>query len=529
MEETNKQEAENNNFINRIVLAAVAFIKNPLNLCFIVILILGIAVRWKYFFIESLWTDEAHYTLYGSRLTNNPLYIFDPIFGGGVYLPQIMIGIFNIFTEPFIAGRLMALTYSILGIIFAFLLGKEVKDRYVGLAFVLLYAFNHEIWFNSSRTLTDSPITTMFIISVYALVKYEKDHKLRHLIYFIIAVLATILTKPQGYILLPIIGFYYMIKFSLIKEERQKINLKMLIKNKYLVIGIMAVFLGIIFLRGNWIYNILKTNLTFYLDFVRLLPYMAGWPVIIFLIIGIVIALTYQKKEYLAVLSWFMIGYLVFIIHQSFVLPRYILPMFPPVLLLAAIALYESHVYLKILTNIQVPRILMLLLVLVVVMPYYKQGEAISSQKVYSYTGYDEAGTWLKDNENNGYSQVFVGSTSPSTLYSGIRYHTEGGSLRSTSQFKDIDELMRYINHNSTAKDFYVQLSIWEYGDYWAFPITQELINKIISKRFEIVKIVEREIATEKGLQKAPVFLIFKYTKVTENVKTETLNASTIS
>ena len=214
-----KEQQVINDKEDRYIYQIIRFLKNPLNLFFIMILVIGILIRLKYFFIESIWTDEAHYMLYGSRLTLNPLYILDKIFSGGVYIPQALIGVFNIFTTPFIAGRLMALTYSILGIIFSYLLGKEVKDRYVGLGLALLFTFNHEIFFNSSRTLTDVPVTTMFVIVMYFLVKYEKSAKIKDLIYLIIVSIAAFLTKAQAYLLLPIIIVYYIGKFILIKSS----------------------------------------------------------------------------------------------------------------------------------------------------------------------------------------------------------------------------------------------------------------------------------------------------------------------
>lgn len=500
------------------------FLRNPLNLAFLVVLGLGIAIRWKYLFIESLWTDESAYVLYGSRLTSNPLYIFDAAFkSNGIYIPEILIGFFNIFTSAFIAGRLMALAYSITGIIYSYLLGKEVKDRYVGLGLAAFFAFNHEIWFNSTRTLTDAPVTAMFIVAVYYFIRYEKTGK--GIIPLIAALLFALLTKPQAYILIPILALYYILRFTLTEDRKE---LKHFVRKKifYAVLCLVALFL---LWQGHYIYRNIFANLTLYFDFVNILPYMVSWTIIVLFLIGTLFALIYRKKEHLLMLSWLIVGYGVFLVYRTLVQPRYILPVLPVIFLLALIGIYEALYYIRLLGKINIPKFIPLLLIAFVAYGYYTLGDSIAMQKAFTYTGYEEAGEFLRQNVDASKSIVLVGSTSPSTLYTGIEFHSQGGVMYGSPEFKDLNELMDFINNNSTAAYFYLQLSIWEYGDYWAFPITQELVNNIISKGFELVKVVEREIATEKGLQKAPVFLIFKYSKTTNSVKTEALNASTIS
>ncbi len=515
------KENKENSFFSRIT----EFLKNPLNLAFLVVLFLGIAIRLKYFFIESMWTDESAYLLYGSRIAVNPSYIFDPVFNNGIYIPYILIGILDIFTSTFIAGRAMALTFSIIGIIFSYLLGKEVKDRYVGLGLALLFTFNHEIFFNSTRTLTDAPAATMFVVVMYFLVKYEKSAKIKHLSYMIIALMLAFLTKPQTFLLLPIIALYYILRFTLTEDIKE---LKHFVRKKsfYIALCLVALFL---FWQGNYIYRNTIANLTLYFDFVKLLPYMVSWTIIVLFLIGVCFALIYRKKEHLLILSWLIVGYGVFLMYRTLVQPRYILPVLPAIFMLALIGIYEVLFYVKLLGKINIPKFVPLLLIAFVAYGYYTLGDVIAQQKVFTYTGYEEAGEFLKQNVDTTKSIVLVGSTSPSTLYSGINHHSQGGVMYGSPEYKNLDELLNFINNNSTSTYFYLQLSIWEYGDYWAFPITQELVNKIMLKGFELVKVVEREIATDKGLQKAPVFLIFKYTKIINIVKTDALNASAIS
>ncbi|MBI2135949.1 hypothetical protein HYU06_02680 [Candidatus Woesearchaeota archaeon] len=451
------------------------FLRNPLNLAFLVVLGLGIAIRWKYLFIESLWTDESAYVLYGSRLTSNPLYIFDAAFkSNGIYIPEILIGFFMIKQ-------------------FVYFLNFCCRNL------ILLSMF-----FSLSH-------------------RYEKTGK--GIIPLIAALLFALLTKPQAYILIPILALYYILRFTLTEDRKE---LKHFVRKKifYAVLCLVALFL---LWQGHYIYRNIFANLTLYFDFVNILPYMVSWTIIVLFLIGTLFALIYRKKEHLLMLSWLIVGYGVFLVYRTLVQPRYILPVLPVIFLLALIGIYEALYYIRLLGKINIPKFIPLLLIAFVAYGYYTLGDSIAMQKAFTYTGYEEAGEFLRQNVDASKSIVLVGSTSPSTLYTGIEFHSQGGVMYGSPEFKDLNELMDFINNNSTAAYFYLQLSIWEYGDYWAFPITQELVNNIISKGFELVKVVEREIATEKGLQKAPVFLIFKYSKTTNSVKTEALNASTIS
>ena len=73
---------------------------------------------------------------------------------------------------------------------------------------------------------------------------------------------------------------------------------------------------------------------------------------------------------------------------------------------------------------------------------------------------------------------------------------------------EDVMELSQ--NH-----EVYLEIDVWEYTQpSWYFPINQDSINYFVNLGFVPVKIVEREVNTQQGLQKIPVIFIFKKEKV---------------
>ena len=102
------------------------WIKNPYNAILIALLIITIFFRLRYLFQESIWVDETAYYLLAKYIKET--FSFGPFspFTELRLTSDIVIVFWSFFFNLFTAGRMMALTFAVLGIIFSYLIGKEI-------------------------------------------------------------------------------------------------------------------------------------------------------------------------------------------------------------------------------------------------------------------------------------------------------------------------------------------------------------------------------------------------------------------
>jgi hypothetical protein len=163
-------------FTNFIIHKLNAYTKDNYFVILMIIIAAGTLFRLKFFSMESIWNDAAVHLWYSIQMATDPLsMIFNVDYYIGDYaIPQTITALYYLFIDDiFVAGKLMALTYAILGMFFIYLLGTELKDKTTGLVAASLLAFNHIFVFYSVRPLGDAPLTVSFIIFLYCLVKFE--------------------------------------------------------------------------------------------------------------------------------------------------------------------------------------------------------------------------------------------------------------------------------------------------------------------------------------------------------------------
>ncbi len=198
MEESHSQEESHKkkSFTAKIT----SFLKNKYNLAFLGVLLVSVLVRLKYLFMESIWNDAAVHLWYAIKVTRDPLFFFSNYYLFGDYtLPQTVTAIFYLFTgDAFIAGKIMALFFGVVGIVFMYLLCTKIKNKFTGVVGAALFGLNHLLWFYGVRPLADSPLTVMVVLILYFVVKLEKEHKLIWGILSAITFLAAMLTKKQA-------------------------------------------------------------------------------------------------------------------------------------------------------------------------------------------------------------------------------------------------------------------------------------------------------------------------------------------
>ena len=329
----------------------LGYIKNWYFLLFIILLIVVFITRLKFLFVDSIWNDETVYMWNAVRLLMEPSYLFSKYFLNDAIIPQFIIAFFKIFTTTFNAGRLMALFYSIFGIISVYLLGKEVKNEAVGLIATILISFNHIYWFIGSKTLIDAPIAAMIVFSAYCLLKFEKKQNVRWAVIAGISSILPIITKGVGSLVLFIFPIYFLI-------TRHKNILK-----DRLGLLVLAFPVGVLTL-GNLIYFIIigkffTTNIfSLILRFsgaetpfnftLNLLSFVLNWWVSPFLILGVILAFVYRKREDILLLVFFFV-YLLFtefsLGRDTEVIPRFLLTVLPIAVVFVAKTFSEIVIY----------------------------------------------------------------------------------------------------------------------------------------------------------------------------------------
>jgi hypothetical protein len=500
-------------------------LKNPYNLAFIALLIFTIYIRFRYLLQESIWVDETHYYLEAlTFLKTGSLAQFTP-FSELRFMPFLLILFWSLFFEIFTAGRMMALTYATLGIVYTYLVGKELKNELTGLIAAILVTFNPYIWFHSSRTLIDSPVTTMFIISAYYLIKLEKQYSTKNIIYLILALVLAIQTKFVGALFIFVIILYYLIRFIIIEKNTKELLLE-LSKNKltYGALGVLAV--GLYFVRNfiTWGLSSLKYN-PFFLEE---MPAMSNNIVFWLAMIGIIISFAYKKREYLVIVSWLIVYYAAFTLMPANNDLRYILPAIPALLILSAIAINEiidiAYIFIK--KDRKLLSLIVLVIFLYLTIPdQYTSANNMILRGSYAFTGYGDAGKWIVDNVPDG-AIVYTMSTSWANLFS---ENVVGRiTIGNTAQFKTIGDLNEYLSNVTIP--FYLIIDQWEAGAQPNWQPTQEKINQILSLGFTLEKVITTKYPTDqtqfdemynkmglfdikvddRGLTDIPAVLIFK-------------------
>ena len=464
------------------------------------IILLGVAgyIRYTYIFAESIWVDETVYMWQGYRLLHSPMLLFSPDYYGNTLFPLIILAFFNIFTsDRFIAGRLATYFFSLIGIVFTYLIGKELKDEYVGFLAALLVTVNPLHWFLGSRTLMDLPEATMVTGTVYFLLQFEKQRTPHHFAFLILAGIATIFTKIPGALILPGILFYYLLRMiaspsgawhhlSLLKDQKS---------------------LTLLFLGGAGIFTWSKfpfflgmlRSLDPRLVFVNQLPFMFTYTILMFLALGIAFSFFYRKWDVVALLCVFFSFLLAFSLFPAEPDPRHIAPLLPLGILIATFGYFEFGSLVKLFVHLPFEWVL-LVVGIIFAFSLHELGTQFILDKTYAFTGYNEAGQWLAENLPQG-ALAYVSSQGPIRLFSGLGYNTEGGPMRQIQTFGEGAE----PDFSKATAPIFLHIDIWERGPQWSFPFTEEKLRKLEAKGFRVEKVVFRKYPTQQGLLDMPV------------------------
>jgi hypothetical protein len=506
---------------DKIKQKTTSFLKNPWNLGFLVVLFLGIAIRLKYFNMESIWNDAAVHLWYAIKVTKEPLFMFsrDYLLGDHV-VPQTITAFYYLFTKnAFIAGKLMALTYSVIGIIFMYLLGTEMKNKFFGLIATILFTFNHLFWFYGVRPLADAPLTVMVVLLLYSVVKLEKTKTLFWGITSAVVFILAMATKQQAIIFF-FAYFLYLVIFKH-KDMFQKANL---ISYGF---PLFLIFLGSLIFKYNYLASFVTRILRLvgtedgFLFVYSHLQWIFGSYLLVLVSIGLILVFFLQSKNFYLPSMFFVVYAIYLELGINNVEDRIVLPLLSVGILLVVYVLSELGSFTSIVfKNKKFVFPIVLILAFIFAWQSFNLGDPLIAGKENGYAGHLEAGEWIKDNVPQE-AVVFAGSPRM------VRAFTErefggpdylkryGGNLWWLRHEKYLDNKSAFeqdLKMLARNHEIYLEIDVWEYTQpKWYFPIQQDSINQFIGLEFQLVKMIEREVSTNQGQQKIPVIFLFKY------------------
>jgi 4-amino-4-deoxy-L-arabinose transferase-like glycosyltransferase len=227
--------------------------------------------------------------------------------------------------------RALSPLFAALTVFLTYILGKKLKDEYVGLASSLFAASSHYFLFFSSKILTESLSSFLFLLSFLLLMKLQKDRIF--ILPFGVTVALSLLTRYTN--LLILIPFFFV--------WLKKKDFKMLFEFSIVILILLLPwfvfshlrygnFLGALIVSLKEVYGKEYFQYPFYYYFVNLLP-IFGLPIFFSLFF-----LLNWKKENKLLLLTFLLIFIAFSIlaRKEF---RYLVPYFPVFYLASAIGL----------------------------------------------------------------------------------------------------------------------------------------------------------------------------------------------
>lgn len=506
-----------------------SFLKNKYNIAFIAVFLISLYLRLKFIFVDTIWPDEALYQWYGYKILHVPSYFFSKEFTEVVsYFPSTIMAFFNIFTNSFISGRITILLFALAGIILIYLLGKELKNRPVGLMAAILLSVNHLHWFIGSRTLLDVPLTTMFTFVGLCILKYENTKLRKWLIALLVGIALTIYTKNAGYLIIPFVGIYFILRYNIkiLKFIRKKENFKVIGKKENLLaIGLFLLIISPFFIINLYNFGMFThvsaksvitpiekvvnrmqpTENVFFLLTGKQEFTAFNFIFILSIIIYIIFMILYKTKGHFLLFSWLLSTWGLYTFLHPGTVPRYLIVCLPAIYLSISWVIFELGTYIKKIFNIKISSWIFVGLVILLAIPSYSLGNNLNIEKSYSYRGFKEAGEWLKDNIEKD-AIVYSGSVRTLRAFSGIEEVERGGNLAGYPEKEDFE----YIAKTSKVP-IYIQIDFWEsIQPEFVYPLTESKLNYLQNLGFRVVKTVEGYFYNKKGMVEGQIVFILK-------------------
>ncbi len=123
---------------------------------------------------ESIWIDGYGYLMGGWWLKEH-FEFTDRLMKTQAYIPAFFISIWQILGNDYLAGKFMNLTFTLISIPLIYFLGRELKNRVVGIIATIIFLTIPIIYYLNKRSLVDFPLSIMYLATTYFYIKFLKE------------------------------------------------------------------------------------------------------------------------------------------------------------------------------------------------------------------------------------------------------------------------------------------------------------------------------------------------------------------
>jgi len=180
-------------------------------LLLLIIVFIGLFLRFNDLSSESIWVDEAftyHYTTLGWNE------LFDILIYNDVHPPLFYI-LENSFTSVFGTAefmmRFVPMLFGFLSVIMMFLFVKELYGSKVGLVSALFFSLSSVLIYYSQEAKMYSMFMFLFLFSLYFFVKFLKDASTKNALFLILGNGALLYTHVLSYVVITFEVFVYLV------------------------------------------------------------------------------------------------------------------------------------------------------------------------------------------------------------------------------------------------------------------------------------------------------------------------------
>ncbi len=443
------------------------FYKNS-NFILACILIFALVLRLKYLTINSaLWFDEAEYLAMAKNWAFGiPFHIPEV---RPVLLPFFAFIFYKISVNPEMPLRIIELLFSMGGVYFAYLLGKEIYNKQVGLLFAFFISIFYLHIIFTTRILTDMPTTTLWTISAYLFWNGYRNKSKIHLYLMGLAVGFGILMRfPFGLIVLAFILYLLItegLKFLKNKHLWTSFAIILMVLLPYVLWFYLQFNRLAIFSTGGYydykflLLDYIKLYYTYFYSpaYVLFLLFLLGLGIFLFkLFIGFdLIRKNSNLQKNLFVILLFVVPFAYFgFVNQ--LEPRYLFYTFPSAFLMISTITLSSYEYIRKHNKMAAAIAIVLLLLFSAIYQIKFADSEIESRKD-GYVEYKLSGKWIKENSETG--DIILSDGAPQLTYYSEREVINWGDE------EDFDELL------DEKRPRYAILSSSEKSPTWAYEI----------------------------------------------------------
>lgn len=471
------------------------FLNKNSNLILIVILLFAIVIRLKYLTInQAVWYDEAEY------LSTAKYWAFGhPEYQLHFVRPPLLPFILAIFyklgaSELFF--RTMILIFSIVAVLFTYIIGKELINEKVAFLSAFISSFFYVSLFYTARIMTDLPSMMIWLITVWSFWKgYIKKESRKYIWLFGLLISVGILMKfPYGLLVIIIILYLLLTeKFRFLKEKdlwfASIISMVSMVPysiwyikvyNKIPILGAAEFYESVNYLKiyiSDIIPMVLQSPFPGISGLFPKFSLLVALFILGFIIVSSNVLIGYnltakneQLRKYLFILLWILIPFLYFaFIAGQVPEDRYLFYIYPAMfylISLAAIYLYEkirkTHKYAGVIAVIVLGSVFFS-----IISTQLQVADNLIKVKSTSYIQFKEAGNWIKENSDINHKVIAAGVPQ-------LSYYSERKIIYWPSKKEDFEELIK-------NKDIqYILLSVLEGSPEWSYSWPEENKDKVI-------------------------------------------------